>query len=417
MKRLRNDQEEGCVVETGMGSAAPEALRARMVADLRAQGAITSQEVGAAFLAVPRHLFAPEVRAEEVYGALEGISTKSNIRGRSVSSVSAPWLHARMLEAARVAPGMTVLEVGSGGCNAALLAELTGDQGLVTTLDIDPDITARARTLLAEAGYGRVRVLEADGARPLRDAPAQGFDRIVVTVGAADLPPAWFDQLAPDGRLVVPLRFRGLSRTIAFARERDHLRSDTLIVSGFVAMQGDSTHAPHVVRLAGGKARLVADEDQPADAGALAEAFDGPRHEQWTGVELNGSERILPRLEVWLAGAIAPYGMLRATQAAAGGGLADWMLSRGAPAVWTRDSLAYLTLRQAPQERYELGAVAHGPDREPLAARLADAVCRFDRQARTAGQPIVRAWRRGGQDAPPHGGVVVDKPSARLTIT
>jgi protein-L-isoaspartate(D-aspartate) O-methyltransferase len=401
---------------TGESAAAPEVLRARMVADLRAQGAITSREVEAAFLKVPRHLFTPEVSAEEAYGAPEGIFTKCSPAGRPVSSVSAPWLHARMLEAARVGPGMTVLEIGSGGCNAALLAELTGDHGRVTTLDIDPDITARARELLTAAGYGRVRAVEGDGAQPLPDAPAQGFDRIIVTVGAADLPPAWFDQLAPGGRLVTPLRFRGLSRTIAFARERDHLRSDTLIVSGFVAMQGDSAHTPHVVRLAGGTVKLVADEDQPADAGALTEAFTGPRHEQWTGVELNGSERLLPRLEVWLAGAVAPYGMLRATEAA-DRGLTGWMLNRGAPAVWTHDSLAYLTLRQAPQERYELGAIAHGPDREPLAAHLADAVGRFDRQARTAGQPVVRAWRRDAQEAPAGGGVIVEKPSARLTIT
>jgi protein-L-isoaspartate(D-aspartate) O-methyltransferase len=181
-------------------------------------------------------------------------------------------------------------------------------------------------------------------------------------------------------------------------------------------MQGDSAHTPHVVRLAGGAVKLVADEDQPADAGALTEAFTRPRHEQWTGVELNASERLPPRLEVWLAGAVAPYGMLRATEAA-DRGLAGWMLSRGAPAVWTHDSLAYLTLRQAPQGRYELGAIAHGPDREPLAAHLADAVRRFDRQARTAGQPVVRAWRRDAQEAPAGGGVIVDKPSARLTIT
>jgi protein-L-isoaspartate(D-aspartate) O-methyltransferase len=401
-----------------VGAAAPDVLRANMVAGLRAQGAITSEEVEAAFLRVPRHLFVPEATAEEVYRAPEGIFTKYNSKGRPTSSVSAPWLHARMLEAARVAPGMTVLEVGSGGCNAALLAEMADDQRLVTTIDIDPDITARAGELLAEAGYGRVRVLEADGAQPLRDAPAQGFDRIIVTVGAADLPTVWLDQLAPAGRLVVPLRFRGISRTIAFARERDHLRSDTLIVSGFVAMQGGSAHAPHVVCLSGQDVRLVVDEDQPTDAKALAEAFTTPRHEQWTGVQLGGSEGLLPRLEVWLAGAIAPYGRLRATRAAADRGLVGWVLDRGMPAVWNDDSLAYLALRRTPcdpQERYELGVLAHGPDRERLAADLADVVGRFDREARNAGEPVVRAYRHDDPDTP--GGLTVDKPSVRLTIT
>jgi protein-L-isoaspartate(D-aspartate) O-methyltransferase len=406
------------VTETGVGAAAPDALRARMVADLRVRGAITSAEVEAAFLKVPRHLFAPEVTAEEVYGAPEAVFTKYNSQGRPVSSVSAPWLHARMLEAAQVASGMTVLEVGSGGCNAALLAELVGDQSLVTTIDIDPDISARARRLLEEAGYGGVRVQEADGAKPLEDAPAQGFDRIIVTVGAADLPAVWLDQLAPDGRLVVPLRFRGLSRTIAFAREQGHLRSDTLIVSGFVAMQGDSAHAPHVVRLSGADVRLVVDEDQPADEEALAEAFTGLRHEQWTGVELGGSEGLLPRLEVWLAGAIAPYGRLRATKGAADRGLVGWVLDKGMPAMWNHDSLAYLTLRRAPhisRESYELGVIAHGPGREHLADHLADAVGRFDREARSAGQPVVCAYRHDDEEIPD--GVTVDKPSVRLVVT
>ncbi|MGW2331191.1 methyltransferase, FxLD system [Streptomyces sp. NPDC001700] len=397
----------------------PDVLRERMVKDLRERGFLTSSAVEAAFRTVQRHRFVPEVSADEVYGAPEAVFTKHNERGKPVSSVSAPWLHARMLEAAHVAPGMSVLEIGSGGCNAALLGELVGDQGAVTTVDIDPDITERARRLLAETGYRQVRVREADGAQPLQDAPAQGFDRIIVTVGAADISPAWLDQLAPAGRLVVPLRFRGLSRTIAFAREEDHLRSDTLIVSGFVAMQGGSAHAPRVVRLAGPEVRLIVDEDQPVDTDALAEAFASPRHERWTGVQLSGSEGLLPRLDVWLAGAVAPYGRLRATPAAAERGLVGWVLGSGAPATWDDDSLAYLTLRRAPQaaqERYELGVIAHGPDGEQLAARLADAVGRFDREARGAGEPVVRAYRRSDAE-PGIGTVTVDKPSVRLVIT
>ncbi|MFF2374831.1 methyltransferase, FxLD system [Streptomyces xiamenensis] len=404
--------------ETGVGTEASDMLRRRMVADLRDRGAIVSEEVEAAFLAVPRHLFAPEVPAREVYAASEAVFVKYNSAGRLVSSISAPWLQARMLEAAKVSAGMTVLEVGSGGCNAALLAELVGDKGSVTSVDIDPDITARARTFLDKAGYARVHVQQADGARPLPGAPVRGFDRIIVTVGAADLVTAWVDQLAADGRLVVPLRFRGLSRTIAFARRDDHLRSDTLIRSGFVSIQGDSAHAPRSVRVAGRDVRLVVDENQEADADALTEAFSGPRHERWTGVELGEQEGLLPRLEVWLAGAVAPYGRLRATQEAAERGLVGWVLEQGMPAIWDHSSLAYLTLRSAAHAdsgRYELGIISHGPDREHLASRLSDAVARFDREARNEGEPVVRAYRRDN-DTVLHG-VTIDKPSTRLTIT
>lgn len=392
-------------------------LRDRMVRGLVDKGAITSPAVEAAFAAVPRHRFAPEVPPEQVYNAPEAIFTKHADNGRAVSSVSAPWLHARMLEAAQLAPGMRVLEIGSGGCNAALLAEIVGPTGAVTSLDIDPDITGRARELLDETGYKGVRIETADGALPLADAPAEGWDRIVVTTGSADLPEAWFDQLAADGRLVVPLRFRGLSRTLAFARNDGHLRSDTSIVSGFLAMQGESAHAPATVRLADDDVRLIVDEKQAYDEAALREAFTTPAHETWTGVLLTGSEGLLPRLDVWLAGAVAPYGRLRATQAATDRGLVGWVLKTGAATVWSDNSLAYLTMRQAPghADYFELGAISHGPDRQRLGGVLAEAVTTWNRTARSAGEPVLRAYRRSGTNHP--SGVVIEKPSARLTVT
>ncbi|MBB1246349.1 methyltransferase, FxLD system [Streptomyces durbertensis] len=407
-------EDDGMTTEVDRST---EELRVRMVKGLVERGVIVSPAVEAAFRAVPRHRFAPEVSAADVYEAPEAIFTKRADGGRAVSSVSAPWLHARMLEAAELAPGMNVLEIGSGGCNAALLAEMVGPGGSVTTVDIDPDITDRAHRLLAETGYTRVAVRTADGAQPLDEAPAGGWDRIVVTTGAADLPDAWFSQLAPTGRLIVPLRFRSLSRTLAFTWEGEHLRSDTTVVSGFLAMQGASAQAPRVVRLADADVRLIVDEDQPVDGQALRLAFAGPRQERWTGVELTGSEGLLPRLDLWLAGAVTPYGRLRATKAAAERGLVGWVLGSGAGAVWNGDSLAYLTLRQAPYtpEHFELGVIGHGPTKDKLAADLGDAVRQWDATARHSGDPVVHAYPRRGAEQPV--GVVIEKPSARLTVT
>jgi hypothetical protein len=62
---------------------------------------------------------------------------------------------------------MRVLEIGSGGLNAAYLAELVGTDGEVTTVDIDPLVTDRVRRLLDERGYGRVDVVTADAAEPI----------------------------------------------------------------------------------------------------------------------------------------------------------------------------------------------------------------------------------------------------------
>jgi protein-L-isoaspartate(D-aspartate) O-methyltransferase len=80
------------------------------------------------------------------------------------SSTSQPALVADMLELLEVAAGLRVLEVGAGtGYNAALLAELVGDQGLVTTVDVAEDVVARPRRLLAGAGYPEITVLCRDG--------------------------------------------------------------------------------------------------------------------------------------------------------------------------------------------------------------------------------------------------------------
>src|SRR5260221_6411727 len=108
-------------------------------------------------------------------------------------------LQATMLEQAQLGPGMRALEVGSGGYNAALMAELAGQAGEVTTVDIDPEVTGRAARCLADAGYARVNVVLADAEDGVKEhAP---YDRIIATAGAWDIPPAWVDQLAAGGRI------------------------------------------------------------------------------------------------------------------------------------------------------------------------------------------------------------------------
>src|SRR5580658_1160426 len=107
-------------------------LRAGLVAALRGLGAVRSQAVEQAVLTVPRHVFLPEVTLEQGYAPEFALTTKRDGNGAAVSSVSAARIQAQMLEQAAIAPGMRVLEVGSGGYNAALIAELAGPSGAVT---------------------------------------------------------------------------------------------------------------------------------------------------------------------------------------------------------------------------------------------------------------------------------------------
>jgi protein-L-isoaspartate(D-aspartate) O-methyltransferase len=137
-------------------------LRMRMVDDLVADGTIVSARVEAAMRKVPRELFAPGVGLDEVYHRYNGVVTKRDEDGNSISSVSAPQVQAHMLEQAEIAIGARILEIGSGGYNAALLAELAGPSGRVTTVDIDEDVAGRASRLLGRAGYPQVDVVLAD---------------------------------------------------------------------------------------------------------------------------------------------------------------------------------------------------------------------------------------------------------------
>jgi protein-L-isoaspartate(D-aspartate) O-methyltransferase len=186
----------------------PAVLRQRLVAQLRRAGTLTGPAVERAFLVVPRELFVAPAAARQglewVYRD-RAIVTERDARGRPTSSSSQPSIMAVMLEQLDVRPGQEVLEVGAGsGYNAALLATLVGVGGLVVSVELDEEVARSARAALARGGYP-VQVVTADG---WHGWPAQApFDRIIVTASTDDVAGAWFDQLAVDGRLVLPLRF------------------------------------------------------------------------------------------------------------------------------------------------------------------------------------------------------------------
>jgi protein-L-isoaspartate(D-aspartate) O-methyltransferase len=215
-----------------------DALRAALVAQLEQQGRLTHSPVAAAMRAVPRHLFLPEVSPERAY-ADEAVVTKWSADHVALSSASQPAMIAIMLEQLAVEPGMRVLEIGAGtGYNAALLAYLTGPTGHVTTIDIDQDIVEAARAHLAAAGLDadRVTVLCGDGA--LGDPAHAPYDRIILTVGAWDVAPAWFTQLVDGGRLVLPLALHTLQLSAALDRHGASMRSASLRACGFIRLRG-----------------------------------------------------------------------------------------------------------------------------------------------------------------------------------
>ncbi|MFB4196744.1 methyltransferase, FxLD system [Streptomyces carpaticus] len=385
----------------------------RLLDELRPEG--LTEEIVAAIREVPRHRFAPEATLEEAY-ANDAVITKRNDAGYPISSVSAPWVQARMLKLSGLRRGMQVLEIGSGGYNAALMASIVGEQGRVLSIDIDPEVTERAARLLAETGYAdRVSVLCADGTygAPADLVPEGGWDVIMVTVQAPDLPQAWSDQLAEDGRLVVPLSVRGTRQVIAFEHDGDHLRSHGRTVCGFVGMQGDNRHGGRTVDLDGQGLLLTLGDDQEADEQALTAAVaSGESHTVWSGVVLGPGEGVLPSLDLWLISSL-PCARIRATAEAVEAGLSGWTLETAA--TWRGDTFAFLTIRAA-ENGFELGARAYGRDRASLAGVLASQVEAWNGSGRRGTfEPVFRAYRTENPvDRLPEGQVITNRYSRLL---
>ena len=207
----------------------------------------------------------------------DALVTRVGADGQATSSTSQPSLVAEMLELLDLRPGMQVLEIGAGtGYNAALLAEVLGDQSLVTTIDIDEGVVEQTRRLLAAAGYEGITVLLRDGAE---GATERGpFDRVVATIGCTDLAPAWLDQLAPGGLALVPLEHGGAHPLVRVRPEREGARGRVVGRSGFIRIQGALDRPgpwPRLRPLGGGP--VVRRRLDPALRARLASA-PGARH-------------------------------------------------------------------------------------------------------------------------------------------
>lgn len=335
-------------------------LRRQMVDELIAEGTIVSAPVEAAMRKVPRELFAPGVNLAEVYHAYTSVVTKRDTDGNSISSVSAPHLQAHMLEQAEITVGMRILEIGSGGYNAALLAEIVGPSGQVTTVDIDKEITDRASRLLGEAGYSRVNIVLADAEGGVPEyAP---YDRILVTAGAWDIPSAWVAQLAQGGRLLVPLQVRGLSRTISFEHADGCLVSRSSRLFGFVPMQGAGAHQDTLLEMHGGEVTLRFDDKFPGDATVLEGVLDTPRVDVWTGSTIGRFEPWADA-HMWLASALPGFCRVVVDRKRDTGLISPPGRQSAASAVVAGGSFAYVTTRGAVEETdVEFGVHAFGPD-------------------------------------------------------
>ena len=169
-------------------------LRSRMVERQIAARDVSDPDVLDAMRRVPRHRFAPDHQPRLAY------SDRPLPIGHD-QTISQPYIVARMTELAEPDSSDRVLEIGTGsGYQAAVLAEIVDS---VFTIEIIPELAATAGKRLYNLGYRNVEVRNADGFKgwPER-AP---FDAIVVTAAPEEVPPPLVEQLAPGGRMVIPV--------------------------------------------------------------------------------------------------------------------------------------------------------------------------------------------------------------------
>ncbi|MFB6724841.1 methyltransferase, FxLD system [Kribbella sp. NPDC056345] len=396
------------------------ALRAGMLdrlATMRGRPLVDS--VADAMLAVPRHVFVPNAPLSDAYG-LGAVVTHRDRQGVATSSASAPGTVAGMLEQAEVCQGQRVLEIGAGtGYNAALLAHLVGQSGSVTTIEYDAEVADAARSHLDAYGANNVRVLTGDGTLgAAEDAP---FDRILVTAGAWDVAGPWVEQLAPDGRLVLPLRLRGLTRVVAFERAVVGLRSVSVVEDGFIPMKGIGAIPEKNVPLGPGPdLTLRIDDGQPVNP-SLLQALDGELALVWSDVVEPWAWT--PEQDFWLAtlpGFCRVFVNAEAVKAERIPRAKDpW----GAWGVYSGASLAYLCSRQVggtdQMPMLQVGACGFGPDGADLAQLLVGRVRAWQEQTAGGVEVMVEARPLSSMPLPAEDAalLVVDKLAHVFVVT
>src|SRR5476649_2778317 len=166
----------------------------RMVAEQLATHGVTDERVLQAMSEIPREVFvAPRLRRHAYEDRALAIDC-----GQTISQ---PLVVALMTQAVAPKPDEIALEVGAGsGYQAAVLSRLCAK---VVTLEREPALAERASETLARLGFDNVEVAVADGSQGW---PASApYDVILVACAAPDLPAALVDELAPQGRLIIPL--------------------------------------------------------------------------------------------------------------------------------------------------------------------------------------------------------------------
>jgi protein-L-isoaspartate(D-aspartate) O-methyltransferase len=186
-------------------------LRERMVRRQIESRGIGNPMILNAFREVPREEFVDEEHRQWAYD-------DHPLPIEAGQTISQPYIVALMIDAAEIAPGDRVLEVGAGsGYAAAIISRIAAD---VVGVERQPALAEVARERLDRLGYSNVKIVEGDGTR---GCPAEApFDAILAAASGSHVPTSLLGQLAPGGRLVMPVGDRsGTQRLVKMTKRPD----------------------------------------------------------------------------------------------------------------------------------------------------------------------------------------------------
>ncbi len=191
-----------------------ESARARMVDSQLRTTDVTSHSLLSAFLTVPREAFVPEKLAVLAYidGDLE-IAPAAD--GQLPRYLMEPSPLAKLLQAAEIGAGDSVLDVGAGtGYASAIISRIAKS---VVALESDENLVSRATVVLAEQGFDNVSVVK--GSLEKGYASEAPFDVIFLNGAVEVIPDALFDQLRDGGRLIAVVGYGNASAAQVYVRE------------------------------------------------------------------------------------------------------------------------------------------------------------------------------------------------------
>ncbi len=173
-----------------------QGLRKRMIDYLHLQRGIVNQDVLAAMNLVPRHLFLDSSFLDFAYQD-KAFPIGSD---QTISSIYTVAFQTQLLD---ISPGEVVLEIGTGsGYQTAVLSQL---QATIYSIERHKSLYKNAKSLLSKLNY-RANLVYGDGYLGFSD--RSPFDKILVTCGAAEVPPLLVEQLKPGGHMVIPIGFK-----------------------------------------------------------------------------------------------------------------------------------------------------------------------------------------------------------------